>query len=55
MKKTSGASLHTSALDRRRFLGAALGACTNIHLVSLVGMQLRQHEWARSQKSSGTE
>ena len=27
MKKTSEASLHTSAVDRRRFLGTALGAC----------------------------
>lgn len=40
MKKTLGASLHTSALDRRTFLGAALGACANTPLVSLSALQL---------------
>jgi hypothetical protein len=38
MKKTLGASLHTSALDRRRFLGAALGACA----ISPLGPSLMQ-------------
>jgi hypothetical protein len=40
MKKTSGASLHISALDRRTFLGAALGACVNTPLVTLSALQL---------------
>jgi len=33
MKKTSEVSLHTFALDRRTFLGAALGTCVITPLV----------------------
>jgi carbonic anhydrase len=40
MKKTLEESLNTSALDRRTFLGAALGACAITPLVSLSALQL---------------
>ncbi len=40
MKKTSEAPLNASALDRRTFLGAALGSCVITPLISLSALQL---------------
>ncbi len=40
MKTTLGASLHTSAVNRRTFLGTALGGCASTCVVSLSALQL---------------
>jgi len=40
MEKTSEAPLNASALDRRTFLGAALGTCAITPLISLSALQL---------------